>query len=88
MIIKRTINGVEVKIELTNEEKRKIYYEQKEEFEAEDICSRYCVPNNRINETVNRFEKSLENNDLFWECYWETVNYVCNEMRFEEKEDE
>lgn len=49
MIIKRTINGVEVKIELTNEEKRKIYYEQKEEFEAEDICSCYCVPNNRIN---------------------------------------
>lgn len=88
MTIYREIDGKKVSINLTDEEKRKIYYEQKEEYEVEDIRSRYYVPSNRINETINRFEKSLESNDLFWECYWETVNYVCNEMGFAEKEDE
>lgn len=88
MIIKRNINGIEASIKLTSEELREAYWEQKELYDAEDIRSRYTVPDNKIDEAVNRFERAIGNNDNFWESYWMTLEYVCSEMGFEEKEDE
>ena len=88
MIIKRNINGIEVSIKLTAEELREAYLEQKELYDAEDICIRYIVPDNKIDEAVDRFERAIGSNDSFWESYWMTLEYVCNEMGLEEKEDE
>ena len=34
-----------------------------------------------------RFRKAIASNDCFWGTYWMTVEYVCNEMGFEEKEE-
>ena len=88
MTIWREIDGKRISIDLTSEELREVYWEQKRLYDAEDICSRYTVPDNKVDEVVDRFESALGNNDSFWESYWMTVDYVCNEMGFEEREDE
>lgn len=87
MVIKRNINGIETKINLTPEEVRKAYYEQEDLYYTADICERYIVPDDKIDEAVNRFRKAIENNDCFWETYWMTIDYVCEDMGFEEKEE-
>jgi len=88
MTIWREIDGKRISIDLTSEELREVYWEQKRVYDAEDICSRYTVPDNKVDEAVDRFESAIGNNDSFWESYWMTVDYVCNEMGFEEREDE
>lgn len=88
MKITRNFNGKEYTFELTEEEMRKAYWEKKEQYDAEDIRSRYNVPDDKINEAVNRFEKAIESNDSFWESYWMALEYVCDEMGFEEKEED
>ena len=87
MVIKRNINGIETEIKLTPEEVRKAYYEQEDLYYAADICERYIVPDDKIDEAVNRFRRAIESNDCFWETYWMTVEYVCEHMGFEEKEE-
>ena len=87
MVIKRNINGIETEINLTPEEVREAYYEQEDLYYAEDICERYIVPDDRIDEAVNKFRKAIASNDCFWETYWMTVEYVCKDMGFEEKEE-
>lgn len=87
MVIKRNINGIETEIKLTPEEVRKAYYEQEDLYYAADICERYIVPDDKIDEAVNRFRKAIKRNVCFWETYWMTVEYVCNDMGFEEKEE-
>lgn len=87
MVIKRNINGIEIEINLTPEEVRKAYYEQGNLYYASDICERYIVPDDKIDEAVNRFRKAIDTNDCFWETYWMTVDYVCKDMGFEEKEE-
>ena len=88
MTIWREIDGKRISIDLTSEELREVYWEQKRLYDTEDICSRYTVPDNKVDEAVDRFESAIGNNDSFWESYWMTVDYVCNEMGFEEREDE
>ena len=88
MTIWREIDGKRISIDLTSEELREVYWEQKRVYDAEDICSRYTVSDNKVDEAVDRFESAIGNNDSFWESYWMTVDYVCNEMGFEEREDE
>ena len=88
MTIWREIDGKRISIDLTSEELREVYWEQKRLYDAEDICSRCTVPDNKVDEAVDRFESAIGNNDSFWESYWMTVDYVCNEMGFEEREDE
>ena len=88
MTIWREIDGKRISIDLTSEELREVYWEQKRLYDAEDICSRYIVPDSKIDEAVDRFESAIGNNDNFWESYWITVDYVCNEMGLAEKEDE
>ena len=87
MVIKRNINGIETEIKLTPEEVRKAYYEQEDLYYAADICERYIVPDDKIDEAVNRFRRAIESNGCFWETYWMTVEYVCEHMGFEEKEE-
>ena len=88
MTIWREIDNKRISIDLTSEELREVYWEQKRLYDAEDICSRYTVLDNKVDEAVDRFESAIGNNDSFWESYWMTVDYVCNEMGFEEREDE
>ena len=88
MTIWREIDDKRISNDLTSEELREVYREQKRLYDAEDICSRYTVPDNKIDEAVDRFESAIGNNDNFWESYWMTVDYVCNEMGLAEKEDE
>ena len=88
MTIWREIDGKRISIDLTSEELREVYWEQKRLYDAEDICSHYIVPDSKIGEAVDRFESAIGNNDNFWESYWITVDYVCNEMGLAEKEDE
>ena len=88
MTIFREIDGKKISIDLTSEELREVYWEQKKQYDAEDIRSRYNVPDDKINEAVNRFEKAIESNDSFWESYWMALEYVCDEMGFEEKEED
>ena len=88
MTIWREIDDKRISIDLTSEELREVYWEQKRLYDVEDICSRYTVPDTKIDEAVDRFESAIGNNDNFWEIYWMTVDYVCNEMGLAEKEDE
>ena len=88
MTIWREIDNKGISIDLTSEELREVYWEQKRLYDAEDICSRYTVPDNKIDEAVDRFESAIGNNDNFWESYWLTVDYVCNEMGLAEKEED
>ena len=88
MTIWREIDGKRISIDLTSEELREVYWEQKRVYDAEDICSRYTVPDNKVDEAVDRFESAIGHSDRFWESYWMTVDYVCNEMGFEERDDE
>lgn len=78
-------NGQE--FELTAEEMREIYYEMKDEYTIEDIRSRYNVPDDRIDEVLWLFEKIIGANDGFWDSYWLTIDYIAEEMGFEEKEE-
>ena len=88
MTIWRESDGKRMSIDLTSEELREVYWEQKRVYDAEDICSRYTVPDNKVDEAVDRFESAIGNNDSFWESYWMTVDYVCNEMGLEDREDD
>ena len=88
MTIWREIDDKRISIDLTSEELREVYWEQKMLYDAEDICSRYTVPDNKIDEAVDRFESAIGNNDSLWECYWLTGDCVYNEMGLGEKQGE
>ena len=78
-------NGQE--FELTPEEMRQVYYEMKEQYEIEDIRSRYNVPDDKITEAIMLFEGMIDDNDSFWDSYWSTIKFIAKEMDLEEKED-
>lgn len=78
-------NGQE--FELTPEEMRQVYYEIKEQYEIEDIRSRYNVPDDKITEAIMLFEGMIDDNDSFWDSYWSTIKFIAKEMGLEEKED-
>lgn len=87
MTIYREIDGKKISVDLTPEELREAYWEQKNLYDAEDIRSRYFVPSSKIDEAVDKFERAIGNNDSFWESYWMTIDCVCDNMGFEERED-
>ena len=78
-------NGQE--FELTPEEMRQVYYEMKEQYEIEDIRSRYNVPDDKITEAIMLFEGMIDDNDSFWDSYRSTIKFIAKEMGLEEKED-
>ena len=78
-------NGQE--FELTPEEMRQVYYEMKEQYEIEDIRSRYNVPDDKITEAIMLFEGMIDDNDSFWDSYWSTIKFIAKEMGLEEKAD-
>ena len=78
-------NGQE--FELTSEEMRQAYYEMKDEYTIEDIRSRYNVPDEKIGEALTIFERVVGNNDNFWDSYWSMIDFVAEEMGFEERDD-
>lgn len=40
------------------------------------------------NNTVDRLDKALSNNDAYWDAYWTTVQYVLEEIRDDEEKKE
>lgn len=88
MKIKRNINGLEVEIELTEEEIRQAGYEHEGEVYREDIISKIKdlkIPmpsDEKIGTLVRMFDNALGNNDYFWDAYWETCRAVLKDGGF------
>lgn len=76
-----------VVIELTPEEMRNAYYEQRREFVGEDIRSRYKVPKRDLSNVIERVDRSLDFNGSYWESYWCSIEYTCEDMGYEEIEE-
>lgn len=74
-----------VTIELTSEEMRNAYYEQRRAFLGEDIQSRYDVVTEDLPAVIERVEHTLDCNDSFWDSYWMSIEYTCEDMGYEEK---
>lgn len=72
--------------ELTPEEMRQAYEEKKNEYTIEDIRSLYDMPDNKINETLMMFERTIGGNDNFWDSYWSMIEYIAEKMELKEKE--
>ena len=72
--------------ELTSEEMRQAYYEMKDKYIIEDICSLYNVPDEKIDETLTIFKRVIDGDDGFWASYWSIIEYVAEELGLEEKE--
>ena len=75
-------NGFEC--ELTYREMRKIYEKMKAEYLREDIECRASedgikLAGSTIDYIVNRVEKSLQNNDCYWDIYWTTIDSIIEE---------
>lgn len=78
-------NGQE--FELTAEEMWQAYYEKKDEYTIEDIRSLYNMPDDKIDEALMTFERTIDSNDNFWDSYWSMINFVAEDMGLEERED-
>ena len=71
-----------IEYELTYEEMRKAYDELDEFYIIEDIKSRYekedmpGITYQDLQEIARRINRTLENNDSYWESYWLSVKYT------------
>lgn len=74
--------------ELTPAELRQAHEEMEREYYIEDFRSRYEVPDDKIDEAVDMFDHMLGSNDGYWESYWLTMEFVCNELGIEERDEE
>lgn len=75
-------NGIEY--ELTAEEMRNVYDTMREEYLREDIKSsadgmEIELSDETIDYIVRRVDKSLSNNDSYWESYWMTIGAVIED---------
>ena len=75
-------------IELTAEELRMAYLEKDMDYLKEDILSQDEAGNFNFDYSdleiiADRFKRSLEHCDGYWEYYWEVMNYVINEYIIE-----
>lgn len=73
------------KIELTHAEVCNIFRKKDEEYYAEDLTSRYCIPDHDIQNTVESFVNVLEHSDAYFEAYWDAVDYTCKELGYQSK---
>lgn len=76
-------NGIEYK--LTAAEMREVYNKMKTEYLIEDIQAKADemeieLSDENIKKIANSVDKSLSNNDSYWESYWMTIEYVIREM--------
>lgn len=77
-----TRNGIAY--ELTHEEMRKAYEIMHEYYLKEDIKnsaegSEIELSNDALGYIAQRSDKSLSNNDSYWESYWMTIENVIEE---------
>lgn len=75
-------NGFEC--ELTYREMRQVYEKMKEEYLREDIECRAIengveLSKDSIEYAVRRVDKSLSNNDSYWDIYWATIDTIIEE---------
>jgi hypothetical protein len=71
--------------ELTREEMREAYEKIKEEYLREDIESsaeamEIKLSGNTMDYVVRRVDKSLSNNDSYWDSYWMTIENILEEQ--------
>jgi len=82
--MKITRNGVEY--ELTFEECRKAYEEWQYEIRKEDLLCKLeememeNASEQQINIMLKRIEKSIDNNDYYWDIYWEVIENIIEEV--------
>ena len=79
-------NGIEYK--LTAAEMREVYNKMKTEYLIEDIQAKADemeieMSNEIIKRIANIVDKSLGNNDSYWESYWMTLECVLAENKIE-----
>ncbi len=83
------VEEYEIKDELSHWEKRKVFDELHEYYLIEDIKSKledmenYTATDEDIRSIAYKAQKSLDNNDNYWESYWLTIEYAI-ENHFEE----
>lgn len=73
--------------ELTEEELSRAFWEKDDRYSAEDILSRYDVDPEKLPEVIREFNRNLDCNDTFWDCYWEAIDYTAHIFGLKEKED-
>ena len=86
MKIKRNVNGQEIEFELTFEECRKVFYDYREECDKEDIqnildemeCS---ATDEEIALMADRYRDYLSEDDAWWYCARNAVDYVLNKNK-------
>ena len=79
--------AVEYVLDTPKVDEEKIYRNKKAEYLKQDIMDRYDVPEYDLDKIVEEIEYCLVNNDSYWESYWETIRYVCEDAGFKEKEE-
>lgn len=72
------------KYELTNEELREIYELMHVEYIKEDVKCKLeemelDLSDEAIGQIVQRVDRSLGNNDSYWESYWMTIENIIDE---------
>lgn len=77
----------EQEIELTPLELQQAYEEKDRQYKIQDFKSRYKLPNNKIDQVIQMFDRLIGNNDGYWEDYWATIEYVAKELKLKEKEE-
>ena len=75
-------NGFEC--ELTHSEMRKVYEHMKAEYLREDIECRASdngveLSKAELEYVISRVDKSLSNNDCYWDIYWGTIDSIIEE---------
>ena len=80
-----SVEAYEIEDELDHWDKRKIYDELHEYYLIEDIKGRledaeiYAVEGDVLRNLAHKAQKSLDNNDSYWDSYWCVIENVIEE---------
>lgn len=72
-------------IQLTNDEIYNVYKEYRCNCFKEDVLSiaeemEIEIPDDLLNKVLSRAEKTLNNNDSYWDSYWTSIRYAIEEI--------
>lgn len=72
-------------IELTNDEVYAAYKEYHGDCFREDVLGKIeeaeiDIPDELLDKIIRRAEKTLDNNDSYWESYWMSIEYAIDSV--------
>ena len=72
-------------IQLTDDEIFNAYKEYHHDCLKEDVLSKaeemeVEIPDDLLNRVLYRADKSLDNNDSYWETYWMSIEYAIEDV--------